>query len=121
MISEYREEKREEVSEAEEIKEILEAVTPFLEKLKDMAKELINIITTSMDGEKLGKDIANLYKELKEAGLPDEMINEMIRDFYRKKLESMPTISELVKSFVGTFMMKEKKKEEEEIREEKKE
>ena len=121
------EEKPRVVSEAEEVKEILEAVTPFLERLKDMAKEIIVTVAGSLDGKKLGEEVASLYKELKSQGLPDDLINDLVKEFYRKKLEMAPSISEVLKSITEAFKGKkakviveeEKRGEEEEEKEEK--
>ncbi len=118
--------KKTETSEAEEVREILEVVTPFLEKLKDMAKELIVAVTASLDGKKLGEEVASLYKELKESGLPEDLIKEMVKEFYKKKLEMAPSINEVLKSIAETVRSKKAKiiigeKEEEEQEEEEKE
>ncbi len=85
-------------SDVEEMREVFEILTPFIEKLKDMAKELVIIVTQSIDGKKLGEEATALYKELKEAGLPDDVVNEMVRDFFNKKLEMAPSLGELFKS-----------------------
>ncbi len=124
--------KKTETSEAEEVREILEAVTPFLEKLKDMSKELIVAVTASLDGKKLGEEVASLYKELKESGLPEDLIKEMVKEFYKKKLEIAPSINEVLKSIAETIKSEKAKiviggkkvigeKEEEEQEEEEKE
>lgn len=53
---------------------------------------------SSLDGRKLGQEIAELYKTLKETGLRDLVIEEIVKDFYKKKLELAPSISELIKA-----------------------
>jgi len=82
----------------EELKIVLDTITPFLEKVKNMIKEILDMIISGIDGEKLGREVASLYQQLKQAGLPDEIVNEMVKDFYKKKLESLPSLNDLIKT-----------------------
>jgi len=82
----------------EELKIVLDTITPFLEKVKNMIKEILDMIISGINGEKLGREVASLYQQLKQAGLPDEVVNEMVKDFYKKKLESLPSLNDLIKT-----------------------
>lgn len=82
----------------EELKIVLDTITPFLEKVKNMIKEILDMIMSGINGEKLGREVASLYQQLKQAGLPDEIVNEMVKDFYKKKLESLPSLNDLIKT-----------------------
>jgi len=86
-------------TDAEELREVLDAVTPFLEKLKDWVKEIIGLFTSGLDGKKLGEDIGRFYQELKVQGLPEDLIIEMVRDYYKKRMEVVPSIEKLIGSF----------------------
>jgi hypothetical protein len=86
-------------TDAEELREVLDAVTPFLEKLKDWVKEIIGLFTSGLDGKKLGEDIGRFYQELKAQGLPEDLIIEMVRDYYKKRMEVVPSIEKLIGSF----------------------
>jgi len=98
-LEEMREEK-EEKSDAEELREILTTVTPFLENLftwlRTGLKEVLSFIQASYDGKKLGEDIAQFYQALKSQGLPDDMIKEMVKEYYEKRLSSLPDWGSIV-------------------------
>ncbi len=83
---------------AEEVKEILKAVSEFIGSLKEPIKELLDTMMSSLDGKKLGEEVAKFYSELKESGMPEDMIEEMVRGFFRKKLEAAPNLGSLVEA-----------------------
>ena len=98
MSEEGREVRRKYVSEdAQEVHEILSAVSEFIVGIKEPIKEFLDMLLSSLDGEKLGKEAAKFYKELKESGMPEEMIREMVKEFFRKKLEAAPNLGSLAK------------------------
>lgn len=117
MVVEEKVEKNEEKYEAIEHTEVkeLEAVkvmvSEWLDKISVIAKEIIGAITSSLDGKKLGEEITEMYKRLKESGLPDDTINEIIRDFYKKKLELAPRLSDLISIISERFLPKKVEKE----------
>lgn len=102
--------------EIEELKIAKDIVSVILEKLGQLAKDVVNTIMSSLDGKKLGQEIAELYSNLKTAGLSDRVIEEMVKDFYKKKLELVPSLNELVRvlSTAMSEYMKPSRKEEKE-------
>ncbi len=100
-----------EETDVEELREVLNAVTPFLEKLKDWIKEIIGVFTSGLDGKKLGEDIGKFYQELKAQGLPEELIIEMVKDYYKRRMEIVPSLEKLIESLTK---LKELRREEEE-------
>jgi len=97
-------EEKEEKSDAEELREILTTVTPFLENLftwlRTGLKEVLSFIQASYDGKKLGEDIAQFYQALKSQGLPDDVIKEMVKEYYEKRLSSLPDWGSIVNKIV---------------------
>jgi len=93
-------EKEEEKRDVEELREVLSTVTPFLENLftwlRTGLKEVLGFIQASYDGKKLGEDIAQFYQALKSQGLPDDMIKEMVKEYYEKRLSSLPDWGSIV-------------------------
>ena len=91
-------------SEAEELKEVLNTVTPFFDRLGSIAKDLlgtaISQFTSSLDGRKLGEDIGSLYERLKQSGMPDDMVAEMVRSYAKKRIESVPSLPELLSTLI---------------------
>ena len=73
--------------EAEEIREILSAVTKFIEDLKKPISDLISMVMESLKGDKLGEDIAAFYAKLKESNLPEDMIKEMTRKYMEERVK----------------------------------
>ena len=95
--------RKEEENDAEEIREILGAVTEFIASLKEPIKELLDTLAQSLNGEKLGKEVASFYKQLVDSGIPEDMAKEMTREYFRKRLESAPNIGSIMNMFRGGF------------------
>ena len=95
--------RKEEESEAEEVKEILGAVTEFIASLKEPIKELLDTLAQSLNGEKLGKEVASFYKQLVDSGIPEDMAKEMSKEYFKKRLESAPNLGSLMNMFKGGF------------------
>ena len=98
MSEEGKEVRKKYVSEdAQEVHEILSAVSEFIAGLKEPIKEFLDMLLSSLDGERLGKEVAKFYRELKESGMPEEMIREMVKEFFKRKLEAAPSLGSLAK------------------------
>ena len=63
---------------AEEIKEILSAVST---EVPDLIKNVFSAIYDPDIATNFGKGIAALYDELKEKGLPEDMVREIVMNF----------------------------------------
>ena len=83
---------------AEEVKEILSAVGEFIDSLRKPLKEMLDMISSYLDGDSVGKDVALFYSRLKEAGLPEERIAEMTREYLSRRLEVVPSISKIIEA-----------------------
>lgn len=98
-IREKLAEAREE-GDAAEVREILAAVTPFIDNifnaLRTGLKDVLDFIQHSYDGKKIGEDVAQLYQALKSQGLPDEMIREMVKQYYDKRLAALPAWGDIL-------------------------
>ncbi|MEM0377770.1 MAG: hypothetical protein QXP68_01060 [Thermosphaera sp.] len=97
-------ETRRERTDVEELREVLDAVSPFLERLKDWVKEIIGLVTSGLDGKKLGEDVGRFYQELKNQGLPEDLVIEMVRDYYKRRMDAIPSIEKLISGltkFIG--------------------
>jgi aminopeptidase C len=77
---------------------IREMVSAWLKKLGIVAKDIVNTVVSTLNSSKLSKEIVDLYNNLKSAGLPENLVIEIARDFYKKKLETAPSLNDLVKS-----------------------
>jgi len=83
---------------AEEVREILKAVSEFIEGLKEPIKEFLDMMLSSLDGKKLGEEVAKFYRELKESGMPEDMAKDMVKEFFKKRLESAPSLGSLIET-----------------------
>ncbi|GEM_PF-712760 len=95
--------RKEEERDVEELKEVLSAVTEFIASLKEPIKELLDTMAQSLNGEKLGKEVASFYKQLVESGIPEDMAKEMTKEYFRKRLESAPNLGSIMNMFRGGF------------------
>ena len=91
----------EEKGEAEELREVLAAVSDFLKGLKEPLMDIVNTIIESLSGDKLGADVASFYKRLVDAGVPENLAAEMTKEYMKKRLEVVPSLGSILESFGG--------------------
>jgi len=96
----------------EDLKAVLEAVGEFLDKLRGPLREIVSLMITVMDGAQLGEDVANFYRRLKDSGLPDDVVLEMTRQYFRERLE-VSNIAGMIARIVKRELLGEAEEEEE--------
>ncbi|HIE19182.1 TPA: hypothetical protein EYP75_05590 [Candidatus Bathyarchaeota archaeon] len=67
-------------SDAEELQEILKAVS---EQIPALIRGIIGSIFSAEAGRNMGASAANFYKELKAGGIPDEVAIKMTQDYIK--------------------------------------
>lgn len=72
--------KMEKKSDAEELQEILKAVS---EQIPALIRGIIGSIFSAEAGRNMGASAANFYKELKAGGIPDEVAIKMTQDYIK--------------------------------------
>ncbi len=82
-----------------DVKAPLMAVSEFLRDLKEPITELIKAITGGLSGDQIGKDVAQFYKHLIEAGIDKELAREMTLEYFRKRTAMADLGSMLIKMF----------------------
>ncbi|MBA7482603.1 hypothetical protein ES707_18095 [subsurface metagenome] len=75
---EFEEDVEEKMKDVGELKEILQAVST---EIPDLIKGIFGSLYSSEIANEYGKGVGSLYKELKNQGLPEEMIRKIISDF----------------------------------------
>ena len=73
--NEHEEHKRKQERDAEEVREVLTAVS---ETLPNLIRSLFDSIFSEEAASKLAISIGTLYSKLKEQGLPEDMIREIV-------------------------------------------
>jgi hypothetical protein len=87
-----------EKKEAEEIREMLSAVSKFLEDIKKPIADLINVMLDAMRGDRVGEEVAAFYKKLKESGLPDDVVRDMVRKYLEERVKMASLFDKLIGS-----------------------
>lgn len=80
----------------EKIPMVLESVKGLLKELGEVFKDVINTVMNAVKGDVIGKEIASFYKDLKESGMPDDIVLNMTREFLRQKFEVVTKVSSLL-------------------------
>jgi len=88
-------------SDVEELRAVRDMVSEWLERARHLVRDIVNAVVEGLDGSKFGKEIVELYTSLKAAGMPENLVLEIVRDFYKKKLEVVPSLGDLAKSLSG--------------------
>lgn len=83
-----------------ELKYIFDAISGFLKEIKDPLKDLLDAVLSPLDGDKLGKDLGSLYRNLKESDVPEDLASEIIKKYFETKL-SVFKIFEKLQNVVG--------------------
>ena len=85
-------------SEAEELREIFDAIAGFIKQIKTELKELFMVSFDALNGEKLGEEVAKFYNSLVEKGVPKELAEKMTTEFFHKRLEAVPDLGKILSS-----------------------
>ncbi|BAN89696.1 hypothetical protein [Aeropyrum camini] len=76
-------------SDVEELREVLAAVSEFIKNLEEPLGNILKTALSVMDGAKLGEEVASFYKKLRDSGMPEEMVEEFTREYFRMRMESL--------------------------------
>ncbi|MEB3859840.1 MAG: hypothetical protein LRS43_01365, partial [Desulfurococcales archaeon] len=82
----------------EELRGVLSAVSDFIASLKEPIKDLLSAIAGPIEGGKLGREVGDFYRGLKESGVPDDIALQMTREYFKRRLESLPSISSFIEA-----------------------
>jgi len=104
----------------EELREVLKAISEFLKELKEPLGDLLKMLTESVSGEKLGKEVSMFYKSLVESGVDPQTAKEWTERFLDEKLKSLPNMS-FLKDLLSERSWARRREEEEEEEEKEKE
>ncbi|MEM2207376.1 MAG: hypothetical protein QXG17_01610 [Sulfolobales archaeon] len=100
MSSEEEKKKRVEgLSDVEELREVLRAISEFLAEIREPLENLIKTVTDAGSGEKLAKEVATFYKSLIESGIDQQTAKEWAEKFFVQRLESIPSLAFLKEIF----------------------
>ena len=102
IIETVSSEEEEEKNDVEELRSVLQAVSEFLGGLAKPLEEIMETLLKTVDGSKIGAEVAEFYKRLKEAGVPEEQALEMTKEFFEKRTKILDIVSSL-----GDFIKKE--------------
>ncbi|BAA79254.2 hypothetical protein APE_0299.1 [Aeropyrum pernix K1] len=76
-------------SDVEELREVLTAISEFIKNLEEPLGNILKTALSVMDGSKLGEEVAAFYRNLRDSGMPDEMVEELTREYFRMRMESL--------------------------------
>jgi hypothetical protein len=86
--------------EVEELREVKELIKTLGEVGKDVVGTIVVKLGEFFDGKRLGENISALYTSLKNTGMPDDMIKEIVMDYVKRTLTVVPEVYELISKFL---------------------
>jgi flagellin-specific chaperone FliS len=104
-------------SDVEELKEVGNLLRTLGDVARDVLGSAINKFTEIIDGKRLGENIAALYNSLKGAGLPDQVVQDIVKEYTTRVLSSIPNIADLASKFLSVAEVRGNKAEKEAERE----
>jgi hypothetical protein len=100
-------------SDVEELKEVGNLLRTLGDVARDVLGSAINKFIEIINGKRLGENIAALYNSLKSAGLPDQVVHDIVKEYTTRVLSSIPNIADLASKFLSVAEMRGKKTEKE--------
>jgi flagellin-specific chaperone FliS len=101
----------------EELKEVGILLRTLGDVARDVLGSAINKFIEIIDGKRLGENIAALYNSLKGAGLPDQVVQDIVKEYTTRVLSSIPNIADLASKFLSVAEVRGNKAEKEAERE----
>jgi len=98
--------------EAEEIRQVLSAVST---EVPALIKSIVGAVFSEEAGRNMGRAAAAFYKELKESGMPDDVAVEMTQDYIRVFTSLGDILKHVGKKGTISVSTKEKEKVEKDI------
>jgi hypothetical protein len=86
----------------EVLRGVLKAVSDFLKDIREPLKGLMDFALGSLDGERVGSDVARFYAKLREAGVPEDLAAQLTRDYFKARMESV-NLPSLMREFMERF------------------
>lgn len=99
-------------SDVEEVRMVLDAISSFLKDLSGPLKDLFNTLLQALDGAKIGEDVASFYRKLKEAGMPDDMVQDLTEKYFKSRLEAANILGLLAKALKREITEEDEEEEE---------
>ncbi len=97
---EARKESHEE-EDVEIVRIVFGTLPTIIKSAEGMIVQMIKTITDPARAENLAKGVATLYKTLKEAGLPEDEIKEIVREYVKSTLEASKLVKEIVETLTS--------------------
>ncbi|MEM2136802.1 MAG: hypothetical protein QXI93_02465 [Candidatus Methanomethylicia archaeon] len=95
------EKEKREFEDVAELREVLNVITEFIDKLPKLLNELISALYAADLGEKLGRSVGEYYKRLKESGVPEEVAIKLTEIYAKETQTPMKLLSELIGGLSG--------------------
>ncbi|MEM3615287.1 MAG: hypothetical protein QXX09_01400 [Candidatus Methanomethylicia archaeon] len=95
------EKEKREFEDVAELREVLNVITEFIDKLPKLLNELISALYAADLGEKLGRSVGEYYKRLKESGVPEEVAIRLTEIYAKETQTPMKLLSELIGGLSG--------------------
>lgn len=70
----------------EELRGLFNLLKEFLPEVIPLVKDLINTVMEALSGEKLGKDVADFYKNLIDSGMDKNLAAELTKNYLANKI-----------------------------------
>ncbi|MGQ9514882.1 MAG: hypothetical protein ACUVTL_07545 [Thermoproteota archaeon] len=88
------EEKKEKKEDVEELKEVLNVIS---QQVPNLIRNIVTSIFSEQAGADMGKAVGAFYKELKDAGIPEETVLKMTENY----ISTFTSLGDIMKMAVG--------------------
>ncbi|WP_440058972.1 hypothetical protein ACSU1N_04035 [Thermogladius sp. 4427co] len=88
--------------EVEELREVGNLIKTLGSTARELITPLIDKLMEALDGKRLGENVSTLYRSLKESGMPDQLVESIVREYVGKAL-SLANIGDVLSRVLAGF------------------
>ena len=78
-----------------ELRYIFKAINDFMNSIRGPLKDLVDLLSNLISGERLGKEVGAFYKNLVDNGVPEDQAIEMTRRYFESRIAILESLKEL--------------------------
>jgi hypothetical protein len=70
-----------------ELQAVLDSIARFIENITEPLKKLLDVLFSTLDGAKLGREVASFYQSLVESGMPADIASQLTKEYFEKRMK----------------------------------
>lgn len=81
------------------MREVLDVIGEFLSSLTPKIRSLLEVLFEQFSGEKVGRDVAAFYTQIRNSGLDEDAAKEMTFKYFEERTSIIKILNEILSTF----------------------